>query len=130
MKFLKTLLLAVSLVFVAAAPAVVVTGCATVAKDGAYRGDKVLLNADSSMVASFSVIESFLRYEQQNRATLPVRTTEVADYFRANARKWRDSYFAVRDAYAIAPTPDNRSAMEKALALITAGATQAQLYFK
>ncbi len=129
MKFLKTLLIAVSLIFVSASPAVV-TGCATVAKDGVYHGDKVLLNSDSAMVASLTIIDSFLQYEKTNRATLPLRTSQVADYLRANSRMWRDSYFAVRDVYAAAPTPDNRTAMKKALDLITAGATQAQLYIK
>ncbi len=127
---MKRLLIALCLLSAPLTPVFLTSGCATVAKDGAYRGDKALLAADSSMVASFSVIESFLRYERANRATLPPKTTEEADYFRANARKWRDSYFAMRDAYAVDPSQGNRSAMEKALALIVSGATQAQLYFK
>lgn len=133
MKILSTIRFVVGCLLFAAAPVSAVMslqGCAGVAKEGVYRGDKTAFVSDSSAVASFNVIDAYLKFEETNRATISLDASKAADYLRANARKWRDSYFAVRDAYVDSPTPENRSAMDKALAVLVAGASQAKLYLK
>ena len=106
------------------------TGCATLAP-GPYAGDKFLLASDSAVVSAYASVDAFLKYEQQNRAELLLKHPNVkqtADNFRINFPRWRDSYFAIRDAYAANPTGENHAAVERALNIITSAALEASKY--
>jgi hypothetical protein len=91
-------------------------GCATrLAPDGPYNGDQILFNADKTITSSYRILHSFVKWEHQHRAVLPVEVTKAADAVRANAEKWTQSVINLREAYALIPNKENRSALLNAV---------------
>jgi hypothetical protein len=104
-------------------------GCnGTLAPAGIYHGDKTLYVAESTLPASYAVVDAFLKWELASRATLPVNVTAFADNLRRNYPQWNDSATALVEAYKANPTPDNKLNAEKALALISTAVAQAATY--
>jgi hypothetical protein len=107
------------------------TGCGTLAPDGPYKGDKILHTADASIVTSAALLKNFVEFEFANRALLSRENPKIkdaADQVRRNAEKWVRSALLLRDAYAIAPTAENRAALERALRVLRAAVAESGNY--
>jgi hypothetical protein len=105
-------------------------GCSksTLAPAGVYQGDKVLYNADKTITTTYKSFETFLKWETQYRAVLPVEVSRAADTIRLNAKKWIDTAGNLRDAYAAQPTAANRDKLKLALDLIDTAFDEAVKY--
>lgn len=93
------------------------TGCGTLASDGAYHGDKVLYVADQTDVTAYNVVHEFVSFEYKNRAALSgnPEIKAAADELRTNAPQWFARYDQARSLYVIANTPANLAAFNAAL---------------
>ena len=92
-------------------------GCGTLAPGGVYSGDKLLYETDVAIGTSYMVLDEFLKWELQNRSALTNTPAikQAADKIRLEAPKAFKSAIAVRDAYAISPNAENRTAVNRAL---------------
>lgn len=106
----------------------VIPGCGTLDKEGAYKGDKILYNADKMIVSSYEVLHAFVKWEYQNRASVSKDVTKAADAVRANARKWISSASALREAYAGNPNDQNRTALVKSLDVLESAIAETMRY--
>lgn len=108
------------------------TGCASISKDGPYKGDEVLYNADRAITSSYDVLHAFVKWEYQNRESLGQwpEIREAADVVRANAERWIDSAIVLRDIYAADPSPENRLSLENSLATLRAALNEASKYLQ
>ena len=95
---------------------------------GAYQGDEVLYTADKTIVNSYKLLDSFVTWEHQNRAVLPAEVSRAADQVREKASTWTDSAIALREAYALNPNSENRSALERAVSILQAALAEAAKY--
>jgi hypothetical protein len=121
--WLSTLALALFVAF--AAP-----GCRTLSPDGPYAGDEILYSADETIVASYDLLHTFVKWEYENRAALASKPEikRAADHVRANAQQWIASAIALREAYALSPTAESRRSLKGALAVLRAALTEAVKY--
>lgn len=105
-------------------------GCGTVAKDGVYHGDKTLFVADQTIVSSYSVFHSFVKFEYANREALAYRPEikRAADNIRLNSRNWIESAIALRDAYELKPDASSALALNRAVAVLQAALGEASGY--
>lgn len=106
------------------------TGCSTVDKDGPYQGDSVLYNADKTILDSYDLLHSFVSWEYANRAAL-AKWPEIraaADEVRRNAERWIGSAQVLREAYAADPSPANKDALRKSLAMLRAALSETTQY--
>jgi hypothetical protein len=106
------------------------TSCRALAPGGAYQGDQVLYHAELTAITAYDVIHTFVKWEHENRAALAVwpEVKQAADTMRKGAPQWFKSAYALRDAYAAAPTAENRAALEKALAVLRSALNEAAGY--
>lgn len=105
------------------------TGCAfRLAEDGIYQGDKFLYGAEKTIVTAYKSFDSFLKWEQDFRAILPIEVTKAADTIRSNAKKWIDTAGNLRDAYTANPTKENRDKLSVGLNLIDTALSEAVKY--
>lgn len=97
---------------------------------GVYHGDQFLYQTDQAVVTTFNLFDVYVKWEYNNRALLTSRpeVRKSADYIRANAKQWRNTVLALRDAYAANPSADNKLNLTKALAVIQAAMTEATQY--
>lgn len=104
-------------------------GCkASLDKQGVYDGDQALYSADKAIVGSTRILRSFVKWEYDFRATLPVEVSRAADKVRSNADQWVDSAIALRDAYAANPSKDNKLALENSVKLLQTALAEATKY--
>lgn len=105
-------------------------GCSHLAADGPYKGDATLYAADKAITESKSLFDTFLKFEKSNRELLrqwpEIKTS--ADEIRANGKRWVLTAMALRDAYAITPSAENKAALEKAISVIRAALTESAQY--
>lgn len=120
----------IGLLVIAAFCLCVPAGCnrTTLAPGGTYAGDKALYNADKSITTSYRLFQTFLKWETQYRAVLPVEVSRGADTVRLNAKKWIQTASALRDAYAATPTPQNKDKLQLALNIIDTALAEAAKY--
>jgi len=97
---------------------------------GAYQGDTFLYQADLTITTSYSLLNGFVSWEYQNRALLAgtPQVTKAADNIRAQAKQWFASAHALRAAYAVNPTPENKANLTKILGIIQAVLLEASTY--
>lgn len=101
-------------------------GCkSTLAPDGVYQGDKFLYNAEKTITTSYDLLHSFVQWELDYRAILPVEVSRAADTVRIHSKRWVDSAIALRDAYAASPTPQNKDKLVTALNILDTALTEA-----
>lgn len=105
-------------------------GCAVVSKDGPYQGDSILFNADQTIVQSYDLLHTFVKWEYDHRAALSTvpQIKEAADRVRLQAPAWLQSAMTLRDAYAAAPTRGNKKSLEASLDILRAALTEATRY--
>lgn len=107
--------------------AVVLTGCATPAKDA----DVLLLRAQQSRSIAVTTFDTFFNFELKNRAALFAKNPEikhVADRLRADVPKAVDGINKAIDVYKASKSGDNVSALTTALAVLTVGLDEATKY--
>lgn len=126
MKIIRTLTLLLALAF--AAP-LAFTGCQTaIAPAGVYGGNSSLYATDASITAAFQVLDVFMVFQYQNRASLPAEVNAFADRARRDAPGWARSIIALRDIYATSPTPENKTSLDQILRLVRGAVVQASTY--
>jgi hypothetical protein len=129
MKSLKLLLFAVITAFFT-----IHSGCASkgdLDPTGVYQGDALAYNADKVITESYASFDVFVKWEFTHRAALSKwpEIRRAADDVRANAKIWIDSAIAIREAYRIAPTEENRKSLQASLAIIRGALAAASAYY-
>lgn len=121
--FLAVFILAIGML--AAGP----TGCnATLDPQGVYQGDKFLYSAEKTITTAYKSFDSFVKWEHDYRAVLPIEVSKAADTIRLNAQRWIASASAFRDVYVANPTKENRDKLSLALNLIDTALSEATRY--
>jgi hypothetical protein len=117
-------------IIVAAFTCVGCSGCRNLEAGGVYDEDQALYNAELSIVTSYEVIDTFVKWEETHRAALKPwpEITKAADHIRVNAKQWFATANAARDAYVGDPSEQNRDNLLKALAVIRVALTEASGY--
>ena len=94
--------------------------CRKLAPAGVYAGDQLLYQAENTINTSYALIHTYVTWEKDNRVALArwPKIKESADVMRAKAETWFSTAHALRDAYVLAPTPENRAALVRALAVL------------
>jgi len=105
------------------------TACGTLAP-GAYNQDEILYRADTAITTGYDVLHTFVKFEYTNRAALASKPQikKAADKIRAGAPVWIGSAVALREAYASAPTAENRDKLQASLAVLRAALLEATNY--
>lgn len=118
------------LVLVASLLCLSLTGCGTLDPAGPYKGDKALHSADLTLVTSFAVLDTFVKYEYNNRAALAStpKVRELADRLRAQAPLWRTRILALRDVYAVNPSPENHKNLTTGFSVLQEAVHQVSEY--
>ena len=92
--------------------------------------DRVLYDADFAIATAYDSLHAFVTWEYENRAALAA-TPEIkkaADKIRAGAPGWFKSAIAVRDSYSANPTPETRTALQRALDTFQSAIAEANRY--
>lgn len=103
-------------------------GCKTTLEEpGAYNGDKLLFDSDLTITTGWTVVDTTLKWEKDNRALLSnVPEIKVAcDQIRARAPGIFKAAIRARDTYAAASTAENAKELDIALTMLRALATEA-----
>lgn len=106
------------------------SGCRSLAPGGAYQGDQVLYQAETTIVTSYEIVDTFLKWERTNQKLLAKWPDihRAADRLRADYPQWYRTANALRDAYAANPDPATRDKLQTALALLRTALTEATGY--
>lgn len=102
--------------------------CKTTLQPGGPYNDPVLYNADKTITSSYRILHSFVKWEYDNRAVLPVEVSRAADAVRDNAEKWITSAINLREAYALAPNKESKNNLEKTLDVLQSVLQEAAKY--
>lgn len=118
---------ALNLLLFCALASVGLTGCASLDKEGVYRGDAVIYHTELSIVTSYDVIQAFVQWEHENRAILAQwpEIKEKADVMRARAPAWFATAHAAHDAYKLDPSDANKTSLELSLSILRTALTEA-----
>lgn len=111
---------------------IALVGCAQLNKQGTYGGDYVLYHADQTIVTSFEILDTFLRWEYENREALKEmpEIKEGANAIRAEARFALEQAILFRDLYALSKTDENKSKLTKATDALELLLTMATKYIE
>lgn len=101
------------------------TGCKTTLAPGGKYTDVYLYTADATAKTATDAMSAFLKWEKQNRATLPSGVVDAAKAIRVEYPKALQSYAAVRKAYIAAPAATGTKPLDAALAILSASVTEA-----
>lgn len=105
-------------------------GCRSLAPDGAYQGDQVLYQAETTIVTSYQLVDTFLKWERANEKLLAQwpEIHRAAAKLRTEYPQWYRTANALRDAYAANPDPATRDKLQTTLALLRTALTEAAGY--
>lgn len=109
-------------------------GCVSsgdLAPEGVYQGKAVLFNTDTTLNSAYASMDTFLKWEYDNRAVFSTQMPEIkkaADHIRANGQQWINSAFALRDVYELNPTEENRANLQQILTVIRTALLEAAKY--
>jgi len=110
------------------------TSCASssdLAAGGVYAGDATLYKAAKTIVGSYDIFDTFVKWEYTNRpflASTPA-VKAAADNVRVNAKHWIESAIALRDAYVLNPTPDGRAKLLSAINVLQVALNEIAQYY-
>jgi hypothetical protein len=107
------------------------SGCGHLAPGGVYAGDRVLYEADSTVVSAYEIFKEFVGWEKTNRDDLWKLSPDIkhaADNIRTNGPQWIDSAIRMREVYKSKPGPDTRTALTAALGVLQQGVIEAVKY--
>ena len=103
-------------------------GCKTqLETPGVYNGDRVLYDADLTITTAFTLIDSVLLWESNNRELLSAipEIRKACDKIRIKAPPVLQAAINARDAYSENRTTENRLTLDGALSLARSVATDA-----
>lgn len=105
-------------------------GCGTLDKSGPYKGDNLLYQSEMLTVTAKAVLDTYVSWEYQNRATLAhlPNVKASADNIRKNAKKWFSTAAALHDAYKTDPSAPNKAALSTVLDVLRAAVAEASNY--
>lgn len=105
-------------------------GCRNLAPNGAYNGQKLLYDAETTITASYGLVNTFLTWETENRRLLAQNpgVTRAADKLRADFPRAYESANALRDAFIAAPSAGTDANLTKALTILRAAMMEAAKY--
>lgn len=110
---------------------ILLMGCQTqLVPDGIYDGDVALYRAENSIVQSYALMDTFLKWEYDNRASLS-STPEIkaaADHIRENGQQWISTAIALTETYKANPTKENQLELNQAIAIIQTALSEAAKY--
>lgn len=94
-----------------------------------YAGDAVLFRADQSIVTGYNLLHEFVVWEKTYRTTINNKDVKhAADNVRLHAKDWITSAKRLREAYKLAPTEPNKTALTAVLDIIDAALTESLGY--
>jgi len=106
-------------------------GCQTkLAPDGIYDGDVALYRAEATIVQSYALMDTFLKWEYDNReafASIP-EVKEAADVIRADGEQWISTAIHLSEVYRLKPTEENQLHLNQAIEIIQVALTEAARY--
>ena len=105
-------------------------GCRSLAPGGVYQGDKFLAQTEATITTSYTVVNTFLTWENDNRpwlATWP-GITDAADKLRDDFPNWYRTANVMRDVYVAHPGDESAANLEKSIALLRAALVEATTY--
>ncbi len=110
--------------------AVMFCGCRNLAAGGVYDGDKLLFEAETTIVTSYDLVNTFTQWEYENRARLTKwpGIYAGAQKMRADYPQWYQSANALRDAYASTRDVETGKKLATTLALLRAALNEAAGY--
>jgi NH3-dependent NAD+ synthetase len=114
----RFLAIALAAAFLALPVSLVVTGCKTPTTE--TQPSNIVLNAEKTIASSFEVIDTFLKFEYTNRASLPASVTAAADAIRRDAPIAFMNARSVLRAYKETQTPEQQLFLEDSLVQIQA----------
>ena len=105
-------------------------GCRTLEVPGEYNGDKVLFQAETTIVTSYELVDSFTKWEFENRELLKPwpEINGYANYLRQNYPGWHATANALRDAYKLNRDDATKSELQRTLALLREALLQASAH--
>lgn len=105
-------------------------GCSktTLSPTGVYQGDKTLYEAEKTIRTVYDQFDTFVTWELQYRAILPVDVSRAADTIRKGSKSWIASAIAARDAYVAVPNAPNKDRLQLTLNLIDTALAEAAKY--
>jgi hypothetical protein len=106
------------------------TGCRTLQPGGIYDGDDVLFHAETTIVTSYAMVDTFLKWEHENRALLTKwpEAKQYADELRQNYPLWYRTANNLRDAYALTREESTATELSKYLTLLRTALLEASAY--
>jgi hypothetical protein len=107
------------------------TGCAHVSKQSVYLGDQYAYDTDLVIDGAYTVLNEFVEWETANHEFVKANWPEVAKFAQElidNGDQWVDDALDLRDAYQANPTPENRSKLERAVAVLRVALSKAAIY--
>lgn len=105
-------------------------GCGHLDPAGPYKGDQFLYGVDNTLVNSYSILHTFVKWEYDNRqamSSIP-EIKKAADNIRANSQTWFATADKLRAAYVGDPSQANRTALEQAISVIRQALSEASGY--
>ncbi len=113
-----------------AALGVGIHGCGTLDPAGVYHGDKLLYDAELAIPTSKDILQSFVKWEYDNRSALAGRPEirKSADNVRAHAKQWIQTAINLTESYKTNATAENRDAMVKAIGILRTALVEASGY--
>jgi hypothetical protein len=106
------------------------TGCRTLEPGGIYDGDDVLFHAETTIVTSYAMVDTFLKWEHDNRALLTQwpEVKKYADELRENYPQWYRTANNLRDAYALTRDEASAAQLSKYLVILRTALLEASAY--
>lgn len=93
--------------------------------------DPVVVNAERVTAIALDVMDSFLKFEHQNRATLERISPDihkVAENIRRNGKKWLESARALTVAYKANRSDENKFQLMTAIAVLESAIAESHKY--
>lgn len=103
-----------------------ITGCQS--SQVAAGSDAFVVEAEKDIRTAFHLVDGFLLWESQNRATAGPEVTQAADMLRVNFPAWHRSAQKVLRTYKAARTPEAKADLSTWLATINSAMLQAVKY--
>jgi hypothetical protein len=107
-------------------------GCARLDPKGIYHGDKVAYDVDATIDGAYSALDSFVQWHRANAVIVDAKWPEIAAFARqlegGEGDQWVDDTLDLRDAYTKNPSAENRTALDRAVAVLTTALAKAAVY--
>lgn len=108
------------------------TGCARLAPQGIYHGDKIAYDADALIDGAYAALDSFVEWHRANASVVDSKWPEIAAFAKqlegGEGDQWIDDVLDLRDAYSKNPSAENRTKLQQGLAVLQTALAKAAVY--